>query len=108
MILIICIRRNIWQSQMVLPTEDGSLFANPELCKLVQSHVKGDILKDYTLFEKILPLKDDKAFCKKYDQIKQDNKVVLRNTLKRNRELRLIRILSLMYSETHMSTNVSC
>ena len=50
-------------------------LANPELCKLVQSHVKGDILKDYTLFEKILPLKDDKAFCKKYDQIKQDNKV---------------------------------
>lgn len=37
--------------------------------------MKGDILKDYRLFEQILPYKDDKEFCKKYEKIKRNNKI---------------------------------
>lgn len=37
--------------------------------------MKGDILKDYRLFEQILPYKDDKEFCKKYEKVKRNNKI---------------------------------
>ena len=37
--------------------------------------MKGDILKDYHLFEQILPYKDDKEFCKKYEKVKRNNKI---------------------------------
>lgn len=50
-------------------------LANQGLYHLVREYVKGDILKDYRLFEQILPYKDDKEFCKKYEKIKRNNKL---------------------------------
>jgi len=50
-------------------------LANQGLYHLVREYVKGDILKDYRLFEQILPYKDDKEFCKKYEKIKRNNKI---------------------------------
>lgn len=50
-------------------------LANQGLYHLVKEYVKGDILKDYHLFEQILPRKDDKEFCKKYEKVKHNNKV---------------------------------
>lgn len=50
-------------------------LANHRLYQLVQRYVQGDILKDYRLFSKLLPLKDDVDFCREYDRIKQENKI---------------------------------
>ena len=50
-------------------------LANQGLYHLVREYVKGDILKDYRLFEQILPYKDDKEFCKKYEKVKRNNKI---------------------------------
>ena len=50
-------------------------LANQGLYHLVREYVKGDILKDYHLFEQILPYKDDKEFCKKYEKVKRNNKI---------------------------------
>ena len=50
-------------------------LANQGLYHLIREYVKGDILKDYRLFEQILPYKDDKEFCKKYEKVKRNNKI---------------------------------
>lgn len=50
-------------------------LANTELYHLVKQTIKGDILKDYRLFEKLLPYKEDREFCKKYDKVKRQNKI---------------------------------
>lgn len=50
-------------------------LANQGLYHLVREYVKGDILKDYRLFEQILPYKDDQEFCKKYEKVKRNNKI---------------------------------
>ena len=50
-------------------------LANQGLYQLVNEYIKGDILKDYHLFEQILPYKDDIEFRKKYASVKKNNKI---------------------------------
>lgn len=48
--------------------------ANPKLCALMEDAIGGDFLKDYRLFEKLLPYADNEDFQKQFAEIKQDNK----------------------------------
>lgn len=50
-------------------------LSNPDLYNLLQKYVKGDLLKDYRLFEHLFIQKDNPEFCEEYDKIKQKNKV---------------------------------
>ena len=64
-------------------------LANPELCDLIQDNVRGDLLGDYRLFEKIMPMADDAEFCRKYDAIKQRNKRRLAKYLKQKQGIEI-------------------
>lgn len=58
-------------------------LANPGLAKLMSDTLKEDFAADYTVFEKLLPYADDKAFRKKYAQVKLQNKKRLAEYLKK-------------------------
>lgn len=42
---------------------------------MAKEYIKGDILKDYHLFEQFLLYKDDEEFLKKYSEVKENNKI---------------------------------
>lgn len=50
-------------------------LANQGLYHLAKEYIKGDILKDYHLFEQFLLYKDDEEFLKKYSEVKENNKI---------------------------------
>ena len=59
--------------------------------------MKGDILKDYRLFEQILPYKDDKEFCKKYEKVKRNNKIRFAKYIKEKQGISLMISFALAY-----------
>ena len=50
-------------------------LANQGLYHLAKEYIKGDILKDYHLFEQFLLYKEDEEFLKKYSEVKENNKI---------------------------------
>lgn len=48
--------------------------ANPQLCALMQNAIHGDFLKDFRLFEKLLPFADDPVFQQQFADVKAANK----------------------------------
>ncbi len=55
------------------------LLANPRLTDLIKKQIGDDFITDLYQLKKIVPLADDQKFQKKWQQIKQDNKVDFAN-----------------------------
>lgn len=63
--------------------------ANPGLTKLLASRLGEDIACDYTQFEKILPLVQDREFLDEFAKVKQENKRRLARFLKETQGIAL-------------------
>ena len=57
-------------------------LANPGLTKLLRDNIKGDFIKDYTLYEQLLPLADDAGFREDFRKVKYENKLRLAEYVK--------------------------
>lgn len=49
-------------------------LANPGLTKLLRETIEGDFIKDYTLYEQLLPYAEDASFREDFRKIKKQNK----------------------------------
>ncbi|MBE6014925.1 MAG: glycogen/starch/alpha-glucan phosphorylase [Lachnospiraceae bacterium] len=49
-------------------------LANPELTELLRKTIKGDFIKDYRLYEQLIPFADDPSFRAEFRDVKKKNK----------------------------------